>query len=383
MFLAVIFFSYLLHKVSKDKKSHLLLLGNVLGCLLSSKTLVFCKWLGSQLSSFLHIMPRHHTSFSAKPSTPQLSYKDGLLSMGSCFAQNLGQQLQQHLYDILINPFGVLYNPSSISQSLQLLQGNYYFEEKDLLPHHDLWHSLQHHSSFSGTDKTTVLADINNSLKQARQHLKTTNYLFLTFGTAWVYLWKASGKVVSNCHHFPAASFERKRLSVQEIVTAIAGGVSQLKKQLNGLEVILTISPVRHLKDGWVENQVSKATLVLAVQELVQELDYCHYFPAYELLLDDLRDYRYYGKDLVHPNELAIEYIWQIFEQCHLAPQEQGLRKKVAQLQQAAQHKARQPQSAAHQQFLQQQLAFLEKLAPQLPQSGYQQLKGQFLAQVL
>lgn len=328
-------------------------------------------------------MPRHHTSFNATPSPPQLSYQDSLLSIGSCFAQNLGQQLQHHLYDVLINPFGVLYNPSSISQSLQHLLGTSYFQAEDLLAHQDMWHSLQHHSSFSAPDKYSMLEGINNSLKQARQQLQQTHCLFLTFGTAWVYTWKASGQVVSNCHHFPAAYFERKRLSVQEIVEELTGTLTLLQEQLKGVQVLLTISPVRHLKDGLVENQVSKATLVLAVQELVQQLNYCHYFPAYELLLDDLRDYRYYGKDLVHPNEWAIEYIWQVFEQSHLEFKEQGLRKKVAKLQQAAQHRARQPQSAAHQQFLQQQLAALEKLAPQLPQKGYSQLKAQFLAQLL
>jgi hypothetical protein len=328
-------------------------------------------------------MLRHHTSLSCTSSFPQLSYQDSLLSIGSCFAQNLGQQLQQQLYDILINPFGVLYNPSSIASSLEHLLGAYFFEAKDLLPHHDAWHSLQHHSSFSNANQQLALTNINKSLQQARKHLQKTRCLFLTFGTAWVYIWKDSGQVVSNCHHFPATRFERQRLSVEQIVETFLELLPALKARFNALEIILTISPIRHLKDGFVENQVSKATLVLAVQQLVEQLEYCHYFPAYELLLDDLRDYRYYDQDLVHPNALAIEYIWQAFEQAHLSSQEQQLRQKVAKLQQAAQHRPRQINSPAHQQFVQQQLQQLENIASQLPKARYKQLKAHFLTQVL
>jgi hypothetical protein len=328
-------------------------------------------------------MLRHHTSLSCTSSFPQLSYQDSLLSIGSCFAQNLGQQLQQQLYDILINPFGVLYNPSSIASSLEHLLGAYFFEAKDLLPHHDAWHSLQHHSSFSNANQQLALTNINKSLQQARKQLQKTRCLFLTFGTAWVYIWKDSGQVVSNCHHFPATRFERQRLSVEQIVETFLELLPALKARFNALEIILTISPIRHLKDGFVENQVSKATLVLAVQQLVEQLEYCHYFPAYELLLDDLRDYRYYDQDLVHPNALAIEYIWQAFEQAHLSSQEQQLRQKVAKLQQAAQHRPRQINSPAHQQFVQQQLQQLENIASQLPKARYKQLKAHFLTQVL
>lgn len=331
----------------------------------------------------IYIMSRHHTSLPLATTSPQLSYQDSLLTLGSCFAQNIGQRLQNQLYNILINPFGILYNPLSISESLGYLLNESYFEEKDLLWCRDAWHSLQHHSSFSGTNKTHTLNHINNNLREARQHLQQTTCLFLTFGTAWVYTWKMSGQIVSNCHRFPAAQFERRRLSVEEIVTALLGVLLRLHKQQEHLNVILTVSPIRHLKDGFVENQVSKATLILAVQQLVEQLDFCHYFPAYELLLDDLRDYRYYGRDLVHPNDLAIDYIWEAFEQCHLISEEGILRKQVAKLQQAANHRPYDLNSQAHQRFLQKQLSLLDKLAPQLPKKTYSQLKAKFSAQML
>ena len=337
---------------------------------------------GHAKAIFLILMPRHHTSLSISPSTPQLLYQDNLMAIGSCFAQNLGQQLQKRLYNLHINPFGVLYNPSSISNSLQFLLDDKKFEGQHLLPHRDAWHSLYHHSSFSGTHKIETLDRINKRLDQARQHLQQTRCLFLTFGTAWVYTWKATGQIVSNCHHFPATNFERHRLSVAAILRQLAPTLNALKERHNNLEVILTVSPVRHLKDGFVENQISKATLVLAVQQLVEELNYCHYFPAYELLLDDLRDYRYYDQDLVHPNDLAIDYIWQALEQRHLAPHEASLRQQVAKLQQAANHRPRQVDSAAHQAFLQKQLFLLEKLATQLPENTCNLLKAQFLVQV-
>jgi hypothetical protein len=328
-------------------------------------------------------MLRHHTPLSLEVSPLQLSYQDHLLTLGSCFAQNLGQRLQEQLYPILINPFGVLYNPCSIAQSLQLLLSDQWLEPKDLVFHQEAWHSWYHHSSFSGTNQQATLEDMNQQLKAARQHLQQTRCLFLTFGTAWIYTWKATNQVVSNCHRFPAQQFERRRLGVEEIVRLLKKALTALHAQLGPLDILFTISPVRHLKDGFVENQTSKATLVLAVQQLVQEVEAAHYFPAYELLLDDLRDYRYYARDLVHPNELAIDYIAQAFEQRHLKKEEQTLRQQVAKLQRAAQHRPRQPHSQAHQQFLQQQLNQLEKIAGQLPIVSYQQLKAQFMTPIL
>ncbi len=328
-------------------------------------------------------MLRHHTSFPLSPAPLQLSYQDSFLTLGSCFAQNLGQRLQEQLYDTCLNPFGVVYNPYSIANSLRHLLETTHFEAKDLLAHRDAWHSLQHHSSFSGTDQAAMLVHLNQQLRQARQHLQRSRCLLLTFGTAWVYEWKATGQIVSNCHHFPAQNFERRRLSVAQIVTLLREVLASARQQIGHLEVVFTVSPVRHLKDGLVENQRSKATLILAVQELVEQLDYCHYFPAYELLLDDLRDYRYYEKDLVHPSALAIDYVWEAFEQCHLKESEQPLRQQVLHLQRAVQHRARHPKSERHQHFLQQQLERLEKLAPRLPVSSVAHLKAQFLAQIL
>ena len=244
------------------------------------------------MSKFRTIIPLERAPFL-------VDYQSSILGIGSCFIENIGGLLEKYKFPVHLNPFGILYNPISIKNSLVNIATGEGYTKDDLFFHNDLWHSFDHHSAFSHTNQATALAKINSTLTTSSQFLQKTNRLLLTFGTANVFINKTTNKIVANCHKLPNTSFEKKRLSVTEIVDQLFPILTHLKKQYSNLKVIFTVSPVRHIKDGFLENQRSKATLLLAIAELTQQLAFTHYFPAYELVLDDLRDYRFFEKDMV------------------------------------------------------------------------------------
>jgi len=289
-------------------------------------------------------------------------YGENMLALGSCFAENIGQQLFRLKYKVEVNPFGTLYNPISIRNSLALLINNYEFKEDDLFSYNDLWHSFQHHSRFSGSDKELVLEKINARLLSARALMPELKYLFITLGTAWIYQIKGTTQVVSNCHKLPDKYFDRKRLSPDEITEQLEAILLYLQQIHPNIKIILSVSPIRHLKDGFFENQLSKSTLLLAVHQLRERLTSIDYFPAYELLIDDLRDYRFYNDDLVHPSNQAIEYIWEKFEGRYLADVDRNLRSRVEKLQKSLAHRPFNPNSPQYQHHLERVTAAMNDL---------------------
>lgn len=313
-------------------------------------------------------MRRHYTPISLVAAPSPIRYADGLVALGSCFAQNMSQRLDRLGYSVCSNPFGPLYNPLSLADALTLLLDDTLLSDSDLVQRNGQWmHWLFHHDQ-AGDSPAAVLDQLNQRLTEARHQLAQARYLLLTWGTAWVYRLATTGTVVGNCHRFPTATFRRERLTVGAILAVWQPLFQRLREQWPDLQVIGSISPIRHLKDGLVDNQISKATLVLALHALVEaHAEHCHYFPAYELLLDDLRDYRYYADDLAHPSALAVSYIWDTFEQYWLSQAEAPLRQTMEQLRQALEHRPRQPQSNAYQQFAQQQLQRIAQLEGQLP----------------
>lgn len=311
-----------------------------------------------------------------------IQYKHQLLSLGSCFAQHIADHLAASFYNVCSNPFGTLYNPLSIRNSLGLLLNNYTFSQDDLFQHKGKWNSFQHHSSFSHPSASVALQQISTALQSARQYLQRTDVLMLTFGTAWVYQLKKQGAVVSNCHQLPASRFTRRRMTVNEIVQQLLPVLNYLKSQLPHLQVILSVSPVRYLKDGFSEHQVNKSTLLLAVHQLVQQAPFVHYFPSYEILIDDLRDYRYYKDDMIHPSSMAINYVWECFQQSLLSSKELPLRKKLNKLRKAVQHRPLHPESSTHQQFIQAQLKTIQSLQQKHPFLPLQHSKQSFLSQL-
>lgn len=312
-------------------------------------------------------MPEFRTSLPTPTSPVRIHHEKQLFCMGSCFAEHIGQRLRQYKFSTVLNPFGIIYNPISIQIGLAMLQNDFHFTEKNIFHHQGLWHSYYHHGSFSSLSSSELMEHVEYSLQNARKALQNTDCLLLTLGTAFVFIHRKLGEVVANCHKLPAQEFNRRRLSVKEIVNALAPIFQQLKAQRPELDIILTVSPVRHLRDGFVENQRSKATLILALDELCQQLDFVHYFPAYELLLDDLRDYRFYAADMLHPAPLAIDYIWNYFGETFFDKTTQSINKQIEKIQKATQHRPFHPQSAEHQQFISNQLEKIQTLQQQYP----------------
>jgi len=327
------------------------------------------------MAEFRTILPPQKANIS-------IDYQTPALCLGSCFTENIGQLLIDYKFPTSLNPFGILYNPISIKNSLERIMDGSLYELNDLFFHQDLWYSFDHHGSFAHPNPSTALAKINNELDRATKFLTKTNRLLITVGTASVFVYQKTNEVVANCHKLPNTEFEKRRLSVSEIVEALFPILTQLNIKNRDLEVVFTVSPVRHLKDGIIENQRSKATLILAVEELVQKLPFVHYFPAYEFVMDDLRDYRFYEKDMAHPNDQAIRYIWDFFQQTYFSDATIRIFKKVRKIVKASQHRPFHATTSAHQQFVQKQLENINALEKQYPFLTLKKERAIFQAQL-
>ncbi|MEM8908723.1 MAG: GSCFA domain-containing protein [Bacteroidota bacterium] len=328
-------------------------------------------------------MSSFRTVLQASPAKHSINYQDQSLSMGSCFAQHIGRRLQALQFSVLLNPFGILYNPLSIANGLRYLLSDQWFTPEDLFLHQGLWHSFAHHGRFSDPDQSLALAKINEALDQGRQQLRRSNRLLITLGTAQVFYHLPSEQAVANCHKLPDQMFVRKQLSPQEITSILQPLFQQLYAAQPDLKIITSVSPVRHLRDGLVQNQRSKASLLLALQTISEQLPFVSYFPAYELLLDDLRDYRFYEADMLHPNGQAIDYIWNFFKNQYLDAATQQIGRAIEKIKQASEHRPFHPHSPAHQQFLQKQLQQIEQLIQRYPFLDFAEEKARFTAQLI
>ena len=245
------------------------------------------------------------------PSNRKIGYEDSILMIGSCFADSIGEQMEQRNLRVTCNPFGTLYNPLSIAQALTMT------DMPELIEHDGLWHSMAHHGSFSRADRNEAEQVIRASIETMQKALREATVVIVTFGTAWVYEWKGE-RVVGNCHKLPESNFTRRRLTAEEIVAAW----KPLLERYSDKHWVFTVSPIRHIKDGLHENQLSKATLLQAVEKLTGEAGLtADYFASFEIMLDELRDYRFYADDLVHPSSLAVNYIWERFVDTFCTPQ--------------------------------------------------------------
>ena len=279
------------------------------------------------------------------------SYEDRILTLGSCFAENIGRKLQDVYFDVDVNPFGVLYNPVSILNSIELLLQQKTFAVDDIFEYNSLWQSFSHSSLFTDISAEGCLNKINSRLGTVGELFKKADILLITFGTAWVFEEKESGRVVSNCHKLPASSFTRRRLEVNEIVDAFNCLICNLLNKNPELQIIFSVSPVRHWKDGAAENSVSKSTLLLAANELQEQFANVHYFPAYEIMMDELRDYRFYAPDMLHPSEVAIDYIWEKFCRTYFSESTLKIKKELEQLSADLAHRPLHPESEEFQRF--------------------------------
>ena len=319
------------------------------------------------------------TIVDIKKQEPDITYSDKIMMFGSCFAENIGEKLQKSKFQTLVNPFGILYNPESVCASLERISAKKLFAENELFEHEGVWKSFSHHSRFAELLPQAFLENANKKLEEASEFLQTTDFLIITFGTSWIYRLKESGKVVSNCHKLPGTLFIREKLSPDEIVETYTGLIWKLLQIRPEINIIFTVSPIRHRKDGMHENQLSKAVLLLAIEQL-QRLFPSNiiYFPAYEIVLDELRDYRFYAEDMVHPSETAIQYIWECFSNCFFSEETKKQLFEIEKLNAAVRHRPFNPQSKAFQEFIGKNLKLLEDMGKKYPEVDFREERGYF-----
>jgi hypothetical protein len=286
------------------------------------------------------------------PLKQPITYSDAILLTGSCFTEHISERLLQHKFNALSNPHGILFNPLSVASSLDsYLEGRQYGKE-DLFYLNELWNSWGHHTRFSDIDADVALGKINESQNSASAMVKKAGWVIITLGSAFQYYLKESGEPVANNHRAPAQWFEKRLLGIDVITEALGETINKLAAINPGAQVLFTISPVRHIRDGVVENNRSKARLIEAVHQLCGQFSNAHYFPAYELLIDILRDYRFYDIDFVHPNFLATSYVWEQFTQSCIAPADHKIMEEINEIMVACRHRPRFTGTSAHRKFM-------------------------------
>ena len=297
----------------------------------------------------------------------EIRHSERIMLFGSCFAENIGNLLKENKFRCDVNPFGVLYNPLSIANALnQILEGKEY-EEEDLFFSGGLWHSWMHHSDFSAPSQEEALALMNFRLAKAKENLAKADWLVMTWGTAYVYIHQEMQKVVGNCHKQPDKTFRRLMLNAEAFVEECRGVLKKCREVNPNLKVLFTVSPIRHAKDGMHGNQLSKATLLLAIDEICRTCPNCFYFPSYEIIMDELRDYRFYADDMIHLSSKSVEYIWECFSRCYFSKETQAVMKEWMEIKKAIDHKPFRPDSDAYRAFLSQIVLKIMQMKEKFP----------------
>ncbi len=291
------------------------------------------------------------TEIPLSKSNNLIDYSSQLLLLGSCFSENIGAKLEYYKFQGLQNPFGILFHPLAIERLIEKSVNQELFTEEDVFNENEQWHSFDAHSSLSNPSKEQIITDLNNAISRTSTQVNTASHIIITLGTAWVYRKTSSNKVVANCHKVPQSNFTKELLSVEEVVESLKRVITFVQSVNPTVQFIFTVSPIRHLKDGFLENQRSKAHLIAAIHQVLNE-DRVSYFPSYELMMDELRDYRFYAKDMIHPNETGIEYIWEKFVEVWLASNTSSTMKKIEKVQKGMLHKPFNENSDQHQKFL-------------------------------
>lgn len=312
-----------------------------------------------------------HMEFRTKVELPvgqgEIRHSDSISLWGSCFAENIGKLLSDNKFDCDVNPFGVLYNPLSIAKSMSILLDGKTYHEKDLRFDKGIWYSLMHHSSFSSTNQSECLEKINLRIVKGREMLGKARWIIFTWGTARVYEWKETGEIVGNCHKLPDRLFTRRLLGVEEVVSVFGSLLKKIHLINPDAQFLFTVSPIRHAKDGMHGNQLNKAVLLLAIEKLCREIPSCHYFPSYEIMLDELRDYRFYADDMLHPTPLAVNYIWECFCSSFFTADTLRIMKDWQEIRKALEHRPFDAKSEAYYTFLSQIMLKIGRLKEKFP----------------
>jgi hypothetical protein len=296
-----------------------------------------------------------------------IDHQQQILLLGSCFTENIAMYFSKYKFNSLENPHGILYNPLSIATALESYIQEKQYSASDLIFHNGLWHSLDHHGKFSVPLAEKVLEKINSSQQKAAERMKTLEWLIISPGTAFVYEYPETGKIAGNCHKLPNSSFLKRLCEPEEIINRLREVFLRLFEINSKVKIIFTISPVRYIRDGLIENNLSKAVLFHATNKLIKECSNIQYFPSFELVIDDLRDYRFFKEDLVHPNDQAIKYVWEKFSNSCLSENSQQIIKKLDPIINALNHRPLFPQAEEHVQFREKILMQTLKLQEEYP----------------
>ncbi len=298
---------------------------------------------------------------------PPINYSSKVLLLGSCFAQNMGAKLEYYKFQQCTNPFGILFHPVAIEKLITRAVNQTWFTSKDVFLQNEQWHCFLAHSKLSNTSEEDLISALNSALEKLRFSLLEASHVVFTFGTAWVYKHLEKDTIVVNCHKVPQKEFVKQLLSPDDVSDVLLGIETKLRTINPTCSIINTVSPVRHIKDGPIANSRSKAHLIAGVQEIVSPDKFNYYFPSYEIMMDELRDYRYYKEDLIHPNQTAIAIIWNAFTGSWICPETAALQKKIATIQSGLLHTPFNENSKAHIHFkkeLEVQISQVQKALP-------------------
>lgn len=308
------------------------------------------------------------TKVPIQDGAPKLEHAGGVFLIGSCFVENIGAKLEWFKFKNLQNPTGIIFHPSPIRRFFQRLSNNEEFREKDVFEFNGNWQSLEAHSDMRRESHEECISGLNSALKQSREFIQNASHVIISLGTAWGYIYEGKDNIAANCHKIPQKKFIKELSSVTEIINdleVIDHSVSQLNKNAR---IIFTISPVRHLKDGFTENQLSKAHLISALHEFTENSRSSCYFPSYEIMMDELRDYRFYAKDMLHPSKLAVDYIWELFSNNWMSKSSLSLNSEIDKIQKSLAHSPREENSDSHRKFLTRLQVKIEEIQKKYPE---------------
>ncbi|MFD2917167.1 GSCFA domain-containing protein [Psychroserpens luteus] len=295
------------------------------------------------------------TKIPLKPNTyNQIDYHSKVLLLGSCFSENIGEKFEYFKFQKLQNPFGILFHPLAIESLITNAINEKEYTKDDIFFHNEQWHCYDSHSKFSNASEIELLQNLNNQIRSTHQFLKEASNVIITLGTAWAYRFIETDEFVANCHKIPQKRFSKELLSVEQITESLEAIMSLVKSINPKVAFIFTVSPVRHIKDGFVDNTQSKSHLIAAIHQVIEPRNHNYYFPSYEIMMDELRDYRFYKEDMLHPNAIAVNYIWERFVQVWISEETKTTMKSVDEIQKGLSHRPFNSQSDAHQTFVKQ-----------------------------
>jgi len=305
-------------------------------------------------------MSSFRTSLKVKKQKNTIDYNSKILLIGSCFTEHISEKLIYFKFDALTNPFGILFNSSAIKTTINQIIENKVYNKSDLERHHNLWHSFHHHSRFSSPVLNNTLTDINTNITKAHKFIKEASHIIITLGTAWVYTLNKSHNIVANCHKIPQQEFTKSLQNTIQIIDDLNCIYTNIKSSNPMAKLLFTVSPIRHLRNGFAENMLSKAHLISAVQAHIKSKIDSFYIPAYEIMMDDLRDYRFYESDMIHPNTTAINYIWDYFKSSWISDKANQTMREIDSIQKDLQHRPFNKDTEAYQKF---KINLVKKLA--------------------